>query len=140
MKGEYNLCFGCGKGNPWGLKLDFYREGEFSVADFYPHTYYQGFPDVIHGGILATAMDEAMAKALFHEGIPAFTVKLEVRFSGKAAPGEHLRVKARLLENKRNIFILEAFIEGVDGKKKAMAKGVFQRIREDVLKKLIGLK
>ncbi len=137
MKGEYELCFGCGKKNPWGLKLEFYEDGEWYSADFTPHEFYQGFPGVVHGGILVTAMDEAMAKVLFHHGIPAFTVKLEVRLLDKAVPGEKLKVSSKIVENKNKIFILEAKITDEDKKKKATAKGVFQRIREEVLKELL---
>jgi uncharacterized protein (TIGR00369 family) len=55
---EKNLCFGCGVANPMGLKLSFTESEEFIHATWQPTDNYQGYPNVLHGGIIATLLDE----------------------------------------------------------------------------------
>ncbi len=129
MVQDLNLCFACGKENPYGLKLDFYQEDGWTCADFIPDKYYQGYPNILHGGITTTLMDEAMAKALLKDNIIALSVKLEIHLKKKIEIGEKVRVKAKLLEKRRKIYILEALVEGVDKKEiKALAKGYFHQV------------
>ncbi len=122
---EYNNCFACGKDNPIGLKLKFRKEGELAVADFSLHRNYEGYPNIIHGGIVTTILDEAMAKViLFHDAV-AYTAKLEVRFSEKLKPDTPYRVFGRINRRKGRVFETEAWIEDLDGRKLASAKAVF---------------
>ena len=60
------MCFVCGRQNPVGLKLNFYEDhstgqvqAEFTVPDVY-----QGYPGVVHGGIVATVLDEISGRAV----------------------------------------------------------------------------
>jgi acyl-coenzyme A thioesterase PaaI-like protein len=53
-------CFVCGAHNAHGLKLRFRREGEEVHAEFTPQPHHAGFRGIVHGGILATVLDEAM--------------------------------------------------------------------------------
>ncbi len=126
---EYSKCFACGKDNPFGLKLDFKTEGNWVIAEFIPGENYQGYPNILHGGITTTLMDEAMAKALLSMGIIALSVKLEVLFRKKIEIGEKVIVKAKLSEQKRKVFILSAKVEGENGEIKAEAKGYFQQAK-----------
>ena len=127
---DYDYCFACGKKNLCGLKLDFYREGEWVCADFVPGEYYQGYPNILHGGITSTLMDEAMAKALIFDNIIALSIKLEISLRRKVEIGERVRVKAKLVEKRRKIYILEAIVEGIDKKElKASAKGFFHEVK-----------
>lgn len=51
-------CFGCSKSNPFGLKLSFFEDGDFIVAEYLPDIRFQGYHNVLHGGIQATLLDE----------------------------------------------------------------------------------
>ena len=55
------MCFGCGDMNACGLQLNFRLEGNKATAEFVPEERYQGYPGLVHGGVTATALDEAMA-------------------------------------------------------------------------------
>ena len=56
-------CFVCGEKNPNGLNLTFsFREGKV-VTEFILHKTYQGYKDIVHGGIISTLLDESMVKA-----------------------------------------------------------------------------
>ncbi len=106
-------CFACGKENPWGLKLRFEREGNLARAKVVFHENYVGYPGIVHGGIVTTVLDEAMAKALLLQNIIAFTVEISVRFRKKAEPGREYRVEGWVEGRRRNIYSTAArLIEG----------------------------
>jgi uncharacterized protein (TIGR00369 family) len=77
-----NQCFGCGPANRDGLRLRFYSEG---IADRawckvrVPQRYI-GPPGHVHGGIIATLLDEAMGKANKLAGVVAMTRKMEIEY------------------------------------------------------------
>ncbi|MCA1756479.1 MAG: PaaI family thioesterase [Bacteroidales bacterium] len=56
-----NPCFGCSDKNPMGLKLEFEESEKFLHARWNPEKHYQGYINILHGGIIATLMDETSA-------------------------------------------------------------------------------
>nr|MQY82011.1 hypothetical protein [Dehalococcoidia bacterium] len=62
------MCFGCGKKNPFGLRLKFRRDGGGVRAEFTPGEYYQSWTNIIHGGIITAILDEAMGHATLMSG------------------------------------------------------------------------
>ena len=52
-----NICFGCGKDNPEGLQIKSYWEGDEAVCIWNSETKYQGWKNLMNGGILATLVD-----------------------------------------------------------------------------------
>jgi acyl-coenzyme A thioesterase PaaI-like protein len=54
-------CFGCGPANPTGLGLVFEAVGETVEAAFAPTERMSGAPAFVHGGLVMTVLDEAMA-------------------------------------------------------------------------------
>jgi acyl-coenzyme A thioesterase PaaI-like protein len=85
-----NYCFVCGRDNPRGLKISVtYREAEMAAeTEMALPREFQGWADVIHGGILATLLDEMMAHAVWHFAGPGLTLGLEVRFHAPLKPDE----------------------------------------------------
>jgi uncharacterized protein (TIGR00369 family) len=77
-----NRCFACGEGNPEGLKLKFHYDPEQLIAktELRIASKYQGATGFAHGGIIATLLDEAMAKANGLAGIRAVTLKISVSY------------------------------------------------------------
>jgi uncharacterized protein (TIGR00369 family) len=57
------MCFVCGRSNPVGLYMHFHDDGELQVVSEYtvPERY-QGYPGIVHGGILAAMLDEVVAR------------------------------------------------------------------------------
>jgi uncharacterized protein (TIGR00369 family) len=90
-------CFVCGAHNPHGLRLHFHREGEEVLADFTPQPQHAGFRGIVHGGILATVLDEAMfwAAASTTKRF-CLAAELNVRFVNKVSVGQKLTIIARL--------------------------------------------
>ena len=110
---DNNTCYVCGKENPAGLGVDFEinRELRAISARFTPSDIHQGYEGIVHGGILSTLLDEAMAKLTVSLGIPAVTAEMTVRFISPAAPGEELFVSGRLTNETRRLIQAEAKIE-----------------------------
>jgi len=86
------MCFACGQKNPIGLKLQFQREGDRYCATFTADQALQGYHNVLHGGIVATLLDEAMARLVWELHGPAATAKLEVRYRKPAPCGVPIMV------------------------------------------------
>jgi hypothetical protein len=87
---DYQQCFVCGQRNPFGLQLVFYQEqnaqqGETVVSDFRPKVEHQGFPGVIHGGIVAAILDEALNRTCALSKNPSWSMtgKLEESERGR---------------------------------------------------------
>ena len=71
-------CFACGMHNPIGLKLQFYQTAPDEVtAEFIPPEEYQGYSGILHGGVTAAILDEAV-------GRKAILVDLPEKFSAEA--------------------------------------------------------
>lgn len=101
---EYPHCFGCGAGNPQGLHLKPVKTAGGSwESEFVPKDSHCGWPGVVHGGILAAALDEICAYVVFGEGLSAVTTGMNVSFKQAAVPGEHLTVRARPVRVTRRI-------------------------------------
>ncbi len=60
------LCFICGRENPVGLHLQFYQdvENQRLIAPITLSEHYQSYPGIVHGGILATILDEVSGRSL----------------------------------------------------------------------------
>ncbi|HEX4643763.1 MAG TPA: PaaI family thioesterase [Candidatus Acidoferrales bacterium] len=77
-----NACFGCGGGNPRGMRLEFERDDERQriVGRFRLGNEYQGGSGYLHGGIIALLLDEAMGKAARFYAEHAVTAELSVKY------------------------------------------------------------
>jgi acyl-coenzyme A thioesterase PaaI-like protein len=109
-------CFGCSTKNPYGLKINFAVKDDTVVGTFTSHEYHMGPPDAVHGGIIATLIDEAIsyfARTIIKHDIR--TMKEEIVFRNQAPIGETIYVEARLKEEKSRALILFAKVYSEDG-------------------------
>jgi uncharacterized protein (TIGR00369 family) len=104
-------CFLCGLQNPIGLKLAFYEDEDNRVIVRYvPDEKLQGYPGVLHGGIISALLDETIGRTLVQYDKWAMTVELNVRFH-KSVPigepltviGEMVRLRSRTMEGRGEI-------------------------------------
>ena len=113
MKFEtYGNCFVCGEKNLGGLRLNFEidKEQKTLKTTFVASPTFQGWNGIVHGGIICTLLDEAMAKLVYELGYQAVTASLEVKFK-KPAPilepllvyGEIMEVSKRLIKARSSV-------------------------------------
>jgi uncharacterized protein (TIGR00369 family) len=79
------MCFICGLQNPIGLKLAFYEDHEADQvrAEFTIPEDFQGYPGVVHGGIVSAILDEIAGRAVMLRGSDndlMATLRLNVRY------------------------------------------------------------
>ena len=103
-------CFACGKNNPDGLHLEFVSsEAEAKTrAVFIPQKKHQGWKDIVHGGIILTLLDEAMAKAAAGLGHAVLTGQIKAKFRAPARVLESLLCEAEVVAVKRSIVYARA--------------------------------
>jgi acyl-coenzyme A thioesterase PaaI-like protein len=77
-----------------------------------PTDAWEGFQNIIHGGIISTVLDEAMSKAVVLAGCEAPTGELRVRFRQHVAPGETLQVRAWVAGRRKRLIETEATLTG----------------------------
>lgn len=94
------MCFICGLENPMGLHLHIYEvEPGVVETNYIAPEHFQGYPGVLHGGIVAALIDEVSGRA--HMGSDPqnprfmFTAKLEVKYRKNVPIGKPLRIIGR---------------------------------------------
>ena len=96
-------CFVCGESNPFGLKLRFETDGRIVQTRFVPRAEHIGFKGVVHGGLIATVLDEIMVWAC---AVPtrkfAYCAELTVRYLQPLAPGAEVIVTSELVANRKD--------------------------------------
>ena len=123
------MCFVCGKRNRDGLQLDFELIGEDRVrTEFTPPKRFQGWKDVVHGGIIATILDEIMVNAAYLRKIMAVSAKFEIKLRKPAAVGEPLVFYGQILKQGAKTLDMKAWAEQEDGTVVAEATGLLVRV------------
>jgi acyl-coenzyme A thioesterase PaaI-like protein len=127
---HHDLCFGCGQANLFGLQLELEPAADGGVEGrFFVKQDHQGPPGYAHGGVIAAALDEAMALLLFGTGTFALTGRLEIDLLAPAPVGAFVQLSARLEEEGVRTLSLAAEAAGEDGARLAVARGTFVRVR-----------
>jgi len=117
-----DMCFGCGKNNPCGLKLKFDWDGKVVKSEFTPTELHQGWKGIIHGGILTSLLDEAMGYAACFEDVAGVTATMEVKLRRPVSVGQPLIITAWVIRKARRFAETEARLTITDGTVVAEAK------------------
>jgi uncharacterized protein (TIGR00369 family) len=105
---EY-YCFGCSNKNHLGLKMTFYEDGDEIVSKWDPDAHFQGYMDIVHGGVQSTLMDEIASWVVFIKlQTGGVTSKLTTRFRKPVVMSDgQLTIRAKLVEQRRRIAEIE---------------------------------
>jgi acyl-coenzyme A thioesterase PaaI-like protein len=123
---HHELCFGCGRQNLFGLQLELEQlDGGGVGGRFFVKQDHQGPPGVAHGGIVATALDEAMALAIHAEGVLALTNRLEFHLERPAAVGDFVELSARIERREGRRVHVAAEAHDARGERIARGRGTF---------------
>ncbi len=99
---RYCLC--CGEKNPVGFQMKFRYEGERLLSEAVIPKVYQGFSNVVHGGILGTLLDELMVNLYWLKGEKAVTAEYQVRLKSPCPVNRKVFLSAWRVETKKTSF------------------------------------
>ncbi len=105
-----NCCFVCGMENSDGLRIHWTVEGLTTSAEFTPDSKYQGWKGVLHGGIIATLLDEAMTRLVCIVYGNAVTAEMTVRYVAPAPINQLLTIRGEIIGEKGKIIEMKATI------------------------------
>jgi uncharacterized protein (TIGR00369 family) len=126
-----NRCFGCGPANTVGLHLEFLLAEDGSVVCLanIPDSY-EGPHGYLHGGIIATLLDEAMSKAVRSHGVTAMTRHMEIDYLRPVPSVTPIRIEGRMVRSEGRKHWAEANILDSEGTTLAQGKGLFIEVRQ----------
>ena len=124
-----NRCFGCGPANAAGLHLEFLLAEDKSVVCLVtvPDAF-AGHPGYLHGGIIATLLDEIMSKSVRAQGFTSMTRHMEIDYHRPVPSCASLRMEGRVVRSEGRKHWTEARILDGDGKVLAKSKGLFVEV------------
>ena len=118
-------CIVCGSVNARGLHLNFDINDDGSVKTVFEcDEIFEGYPGILHGGVISTLLDGAMGHCMFARGLAAVTVEMTTRFRHPVITGKAANISARITRISHPLYLLEAEIAQY-GKVNATAKGKF---------------
>ena len=123
-------CFVCGTKNPFGLKLEFHENlqtSEIEAEVIFP-VHLQGWQDTVHGGLLATVLDETMIKAAAAAGHKCVSAEITVKYKRPASTQAVYRVSGKMLEVRGRIVTAESSLCDASGQIHAQATGKLFKI------------
>ncbi len=130
------MCFVCGRENPIGMHMHFFADADGRVhAEYVPREEEQGFPGVVHGGVLTTMLDELIGRTAIAGDWWCMTAKLEVRFKKPVPVGMPLKLKGEITKTDGRLLQGRGEIRLADGTLAAEANGTYLRIPADQVEK-----
>jgi acyl-coenzyme A thioesterase PaaI-like protein len=126
-------CFVCGVENPFGLHLKFYEEepGRVSAEIIVP-AHFQGYPGVVHGGIIAAMLDEVSGRTMLRGNPPRWmvTAKLGIRYRKPVPNEKNIYLEGRAKEDNGKVAVVTGTIFDVDRTVLAEAEAVMVNLPE----------
>ncbi|MCA9574169.1 MAG: PaaI family thioesterase [Polyangiales bacterium] len=119
-----------GRSNPVAGPLVLRREGERVVGEISLGPAHGGAPGLVHGGVVATLLDEVLGHAAISTGVSVVTATLNVRYHAPTPLGVTLRCEGWIAEHTGRRFKLKGQILAGD-KRTASAEGVFVDVSGD---------
>jgi uncharacterized protein (TIGR00369 family) len=118
-------CIACSLTNTNGLHLKFDVADDKSVkADFKYNKVFEGYPGILHGGIISSILDSAMCNCMFARGKVAVTAEMAIKFRHPVKTCKKATVSARITQSSHSLYLLEAEIVQ-NGEVKVTTKGKF---------------
>ena len=105
-------CFICGPVNPVGLraKINVDKQSHSAACTLVIPTEYQGWKDLVHGGILSALLDEVCAYAGMTIAETVVTGELKTRFHKPVPVEQEVMASAKVIRRERRVVLVEARI------------------------------
>lgn len=125
-------CLVCGQDNPIGLRARSFSVGERIELPFRTRPEHAGWSDVVHGGFVATVLDEVMTwAAILGSGKPVYAADFTVRLLEPLRAGVDCIAIARMTQHRRRIIDVESWLENADGATYARGTGRYMPVPAD---------
>ena len=111
----YPHCFGCGESNAAGLRLKLRMEDECLATEFVPREEHQGWPGIVHGGVIGALLYEVLENFAYHRGATTMMKSSETRFRSPAQTGKKILVRSWLVGQSRRNMEVAASLTREDG-------------------------
>jgi len=114
-----DMCFVCGRNNPAGLYMNFYDNGKNEVFSAYTVAErYQSYPGIVHGGVLASMLDEVIGRVAMIGDHHHFmvSVKLQVRYRHPVPIETPLEIRGHIVQLRGRLGKAQGEIILPDGK------------------------
>jgi uncharacterized protein (TIGR00369 family) len=123
----HSKCVVCSPLNKRGFGLEFMISKHGSVqTTFSCHNAFEGYANVLHGGVISCLLDGAMTNCMFAHGYVAVTAELDVRFQHPIVTGKLATVRPWIDRSRSRLHVVKAeFIQ--NGQVKATAVGKFMK-------------
>jgi acyl-coenzyme A thioesterase PaaI-like protein len=110
-------CFGCSNENDHGLHLKFWPIPQGCVSKFNFSDTFCGFNGIVHGGILATVLDEAAAWAiLIHNLTIGFTKSTTIQYLRPVSTNTEVLIVSKIIQSQNSQVKVLSIIQAIDGK------------------------
>jgi uncharacterized protein (TIGR00369 family) len=110
-------CFACGPLNPLGLHMEVSYLEDKAISRLSLKREFQGWKNVVHGGVVATILDEIMAHAVVHYLGKAVTTSIQVTYRMPLHVGEEILAVGYVVEMKRRGAVARGEIRAVEDDK-----------------------
>lgn len=102
-------CFVCGDQNEIGLHVNFtVLDDNSATAKIKIPQNFQGWKEIVHGGIISTLLDEVSIYACRKISQKLVTAEIKVKFKRPVPTEQEVVLQARVVENKRKLIMVEA--------------------------------
>jgi uncharacterized protein (TIGR00369 family) len=130
------MCYVCGVENKLGLHASFYYEEDDNgvervVVRYEPCPEHEGYPGVMHGGIITALLDETMGRVAIGKGRWVVTGAISVRFHKPTPTDQVFTVVGEPVGWTRRKFEAKGEIRLEDGTVTASATGIFIEIPQE---------
>jgi len=133
-------CFCCSPNNPIGLRMEFFEDGDQIISYWQPKDYFQGYKNVLHGGIQTTLMDEIASWTVNIKAKTAgITSRIDVRFKKPVyINAEKITIKATLKELSRKMAVIHTQLFNPDDQLCSEAIVTYYIFPPDIAKQKLG--
>ncbi len=119
-------CFVCGEHNPAGLQIRFFVEDDVVKARLNPEEHHCGYPNVVHGGIVAAVLDECMGWAASRSNKRmCFTGEMTVRYLRPVPADRATTACCEVVKPGRRMVTAKGCLVDDDGVEYARSEGRF---------------
>lgn len=130
-------CFACGRNNPVGLHLEWFNNYDENQVEttFTLDDNYSSYPGTMHGGIIATILDETSGRAILLDNDfnrLMVTLKMEMVYKKNTPTNTPLKAVGRVLKDSGSRAQVEGEIILPDGTVSAKCTSILYKIPQAV--------